>query len=97
LARKIKTFYHNKCQLCGDSIKINDNALYSEAHHIRPLGSPHNGPDDADNIIVLCPNHHVMLDYGAVQIDLTKITIKNGHHINEKYVEYHNNKLYGRL
>lgn len=43
---------------------------YSEVHHIRPLGSPHNDPDIANNIIILCPNCHVLCEYGAVHLHL---------------------------
>ena len=59
LARKIKKLHKNECQLCGTTITLQDGTSYSEAHHICPLGTPHNGPDVAGNILVLCPNHHV--------------------------------------
>jgi putative restriction endonuclease len=42
---------------------------YAEAAHIRPLGAPHHGPDTADNILCLCPNHHVLFDHSGVMID----------------------------
>ena len=41
-------------------------ASYSEGAHIRPLGKPHDGPDQPDN--VLCPNCHVLFGAGAFAI-----------------------------
>ena len=51
---------------------------YAEAAHIRPLGAPHNGPDTSDNILCLCPNHHVLFDHGSVEIgeDLSLIGVE---------------------
>lgn len=45
-------------------------APYAEAAHIRALGSPHNGPDVIENVLCLCPNHHVLFDNGA-QLPMT--------------------------
>jgi hypothetical protein len=90
LARKIKLLHKNICQICGDTIQLRDGNLYSEAHHIMPLGTPHNGPDTSDNIIVLCPNHHVQLDYGAITLQKESITSVHGHNISQKYINYHN-------
>lgn len=89
LARCLKSMYDNKCQICGESIEVG-NKNYSEAHHIQPLGIPHNGPDVAGNIIVLCPNHHVQCDYGAIRLNLNEIRQHESHSIEKKYVDYHN-------
>jgi predicted restriction endonuclease len=69
LARQLKLLYENRCQICGESITLPNGTRYSEAHHVRPLGRPHHGPDVAGNILVLCPNHHVMLDYGVIALE----------------------------
>ena len=42
--------------------------LYAEGAHIKPLGKPHNGPDEVENILCLCPNHHVLFDRGAIGV-----------------------------
>lgn len=55
LARQIKLLNYHRCQLCDNLIVLTDGKNYSEAHHIKPLGRPHYGPDIAGNIIVLCP------------------------------------------
>jgi len=100
LARQIKLLHKNKCQICGESILLPNGESYSEAHHIQPLGNPHNGPDIAENILVLCPNHHVMFDYGAIGIDLSNIRTHQKHKIGDSFVSYHNevviNASYGK-
>jgi predicted RNase H-like nuclease len=95
LALKIKLLHMHQCQLCGMQISLDgDERVYSEAHHIQPLGKPHNGPDTADNILVLCPNHHVMLDYGAIPLKDKDIQLVKGHSINQKFIVYHNNIIW---
>jgi hypothetical protein len=69
---------------------------YAEAAHIRPLGTPHNGPDTSDNILCLCPNRYVLFDHGGVMIgeDLSlvgaegRLTVHPRHNINEDYLRY---------
>ncbi|WP_310447830.1 HNH endonuclease [Thiobacillus sp.] len=94
LARKIKLLHKNKCQLCGSSILLVNGETYAEAHHIKPLGRPHNGPDIAENIIVLCPNHHVQLDFGAMKLSREQIHSIHGHHIGAQFIEYHNSIIH---
>jgi predicted HNH restriction endonuclease len=97
LARKIKLLHKNLCQLCGNALPLFDGTSYAEAHHIKPLGRPHNGPDVAENIIVLCPNHHALLDFGAIKLNIENINIIQGHKIASQFIEYHNSKIYGTL
>jgi predicted restriction endonuclease len=89
LARRLKELHQDSCQICGTQLQLSDRA-YSEAHHIKPLGKPHNGPDIAENILVLCPNDHALLDYGAMELDLTKLRQEPNHRIAPEYVNYHN-------
>ncbi len=94
-ARNIKELHGFKCQICGEVIYLKNNKPYAEAHHIKPLGTPHNGPDIPENILCVCPNHHVRLDYGAVKIETATLRIANGHTIGKEFVEYHNNEICG--
>lgn len=94
LARKIKTLHKNICQICGETIKLKNDQSYAEAHHIKPLGNPHNGPDVAENIVVLCPNHHVMFDYGALSLDAKNLRTLQGHIISDAYIAYHNEVIF---
>jgi putative restriction endonuclease len=96
LGREIKRMYGYKCQIC--SIEINTNAgPYAEAAHIRPVGKPHNGPDRPENLLCLCPNHHLMLDKGVylIEDDLSLIGISGNitkhpdHNILVEHIRYH--------
>ncbi|QVL30245.1 HNH endonuclease [Telmatocola sphagniphila] len=94
LADWTKKAHNYKCQICGVSIKLADGSGYAEGHHIKPLGSPHNGPDVIDNILCVCPNHHAMCDFGAIELDLEKLETAEGHSLNQKYLDYHNQKIF---
>jgi len=74
LAIDLKRKYNNTCQVCHHSLPLT-NSTYAEAHHIKPLGSPHCGPDVEGNIIVVCPNHHVMFDRAALFIDPSTLKV----------------------
>ena len=89
LTRRLKKLHDDSCQICGLALRLSGRT-YSEAHHIKPLGNPHNGPDVAENILVLCPNHHVMLDFRAKALDLTELRKKPTHRIASEFVNYHN-------
>ena len=89
-ARELKGLHRNKCQLCGLVIEIGRGQMYSEAHHIQPLGSEHRGPDIRENILILCPNCHAKCDYGAIRLDLKRIQTIPHHKIGAQYVAYHN-------
>ena len=91
LAREIKESQRYKCQLCGNVLKFSDGTLYAEAHHVKPLGKPHNGPDVGENIICVCPNCHALVDYGSIQ--LNPMGLKD---IGIEYIEYHNREIYGK-
>ncbi len=70
LVRAIKEKYHNRCQVqtCQFTFKMSNGGFYSEAAHIKAISTRAIGVDVAENILVLCPNHHKMLDYGAMEI-----------------------------
>lgn len=58
VTRRLKVLYEYRCQVCN--IRLEGAAgPYAEAAHIRPLGAPHHGPDTLENVLCLCPNHHV--------------------------------------
>jgi hypothetical protein len=94
-ARKAKRLHKDRCQVCGEYIEFLNGNRYSEAHHIRPLGGEHRGRDCLENILVLCPNHHAMMDYGAIKIDLSLIHAVAGHNIELANVKYHNTRICG--
>jgi hypothetical protein len=102
LAAEIKRRYQNTCQVCRERVQL-ATCTYAESHHIKPMGSPHNGPDVEGNILVVCPNHHVMLDRGALVIDPSSLMVRHvrdaieprplllrqWHKLTRRYIEYH--------
>jgi len=96
LAADIKNLYNFECQVCGQTINT-ISGRYAEGAHIKPLGNPHNGDDNPNNILCLCPNHHVMLDKGCFSIDDQlnllgingRLTIDTKHKLNVENLKYH--------
>src|SRR4029077_12349914 len=67
VGRQVKHLHNYTCQFCG--VRLDTPAgPYAEAAHIRPLGRPHDGPDDPANVLCLCPNCHVRFDGGGLFI-----------------------------
>jgi 5-methylcytosine-specific restriction enzyme A len=97
IARRVKIIHNYRCQICGYTLDLGNGKLYAESHHIKPLGIKHNGPDIVENIMCVCPNHHALLDYGAIPINLKNLRITSGHIFSEQYIEYHNTKLYKQV
>ena len=97
LARQLKLLHRDRCQLCGQTLRISEVRTYSEAHHIIPLGNKHNGPDAPGNIIVLCPNHHALCDMGAIPLHRSDILTVDGHVISDESIEYHNSRIFGLI
>lgn len=93
IARKVKILHQFRCQICGEVIYLKNGQPYAEAHHIKPLGTPHNGPDISENILCVCPNHHVQLDYGAIKIERSILRTVTGHTVGNEFVEYHNFRI----
>ncbi len=93
MTRKVKALHHSKCQICGTTIFLPKGSGYSEAHHIVPLGAPHKGPDTPSNIIIVCPNHHAMLDLGCMDLVDSMITTVEGHCISPESITYHNDVI----
>ena len=96
LGRQLKKLYDYKCQVCDLQIET-DAGFYAEAAHIKPVGSPHDGPDLIENLLCLCPNHHLMFDKGVffVNEDMSLDGIDGGllvhksHTISSEFFEYH--------
>ena len=96
LAMTVKEMYNFHCQVCHTKLFTNA-GFYAEAAHIKPLSEPHNGPDTLDNLLCLCPNHHVMFDYGGFAITDNfeligldgSLHVKENHAINKDFIRYH--------
>jgi putative restriction endonuclease len=93
----VKELYDYKCQICNIQIAT-PVGHYAESAHVKAVGNPHNGPDTKENIICLCPNHHVMFDLGMISIDenFNIIGVLSGmlnlhpkHKIDKEFIIYH--------
>jgi len=79
---------------------------YAEVHHLKPLGQ--DGPDTDANMLVLCPNHHVLFDYGVIAInpeDTKNVIDGNGKIISalrpplphKEYIKFHYTQIFQKL
>ena len=101
LSRQIKELYDYTCQICQTQIAA-QGIKYAEGAHIKPLGKPHNGNDTPNNLICLCPNHHVMLDKGVFAIgeDMSliglegELNVHKEHILDKQNLEYHHEHIY---
>lgn len=59
IIRQLKKLYNGCCQLCGKAPFIEDLCDITEVHHIEYFAVSHN--NNANNLIVLCPNHHRLI------------------------------------
>lgn len=76
--KRLKDLYQGNCQLTGAefTFRKRDGSIYSEAHHLIPLGEE--GADSPHNIVIVSPLVHRMLHYADVaHIDLARITSDN--------------------
>jgi hypothetical protein len=63
----LKKLYQYKCQVCGIKIPKKDKGFYCEVAHVRAIATRQIGVDALSNMVVLCPNHHKMLDFGRIE------------------------------
>ena len=80
VARAVKELYDFRCQICGVGLRGFEGRQYAEGAHVRPLGRPHLGADDLENLLCLCPNHHTQLDIGGILISDDMVAIQASSH-----------------
>ncbi|OYO08880.1 hypothetical protein CGZ94_20240 [Enemella evansiae] len=108
-ARWVKEAHGHACQICGVVIPVDGGRNYAEGAHIRPLGVPHDGPDDTGNLLCLCPNHHAQFDHGGLAITPDFDVVERGsgrsigrlrtvprHRIGVEHFEYRLAHMHGR-
>ncbi len=90
IVQRLKRLHNGQCQLCGLRLELPDGSAYSEGHHLQPLGKPHNGPDIIENLIVVCPNCHALLDLSAFPVKIDELRSHKEHCLEQQFVKYHN-------
>jgi predicted restriction endonuclease len=109
LAAEIKRRYDHVCQVCRRPVLLREGVHYAEGHHLKPIGSPHYGPDVAGNIIVVCPNHHILFDRAVATIEPdtlrlrhhvkgvfpsdARVHLQRWHTLNPRYLVYHHKRF----
>lgn len=101
--QSVKELHHHLCQIC-DVRLMTPAGPYAEGAHIRPLGRPHDGPDEPSNILCLCPNHHALFDAGGIVVDdnlevwdavsgepIGSLRMVEGHDMSQGHLRYHRN------
>lgn len=56
IIKDLKKLYNNSCQICGKPFGSEYGDVVIEGHHIIYFSVSEN--NDADNILIVCPNHH---------------------------------------
>lgn len=72
LAESLKSYYSNRCQVCGNDFQPKYGQPYSESHHIQYLSD--GGPDLSGNIVVVCPNHHRIIHSTHAEFDRSNLS-----------------------
>lgn len=107
--RFVQNLYGGKCQVSGVILRVPGGGFTVDCAHIRPLGWPHNGPDDVGNMLSLSPTMHRLLDRGCVRIDptslsigllhsndipyLRKLLVKPEHRLSKEHLAYYSHHL----
>ena len=101
VANHVKDLYQHRCQISGEILDT-PVGRYAEGCHIKPVGSPHDGPDSIENLLCLSPNMHVLFDKGAIAIgdNMSLIGIEGNlqlhpkHGLSLAYIRYHREHIY---
>ena len=103
-AQSVKRQYDFRCQVCGTQVPT-IGGRYAEAAHIVPLGGGYDGPDDEENILCLCPNHHAAFDHGGIYVldslevrdvngaPLGELTVASDHPLNAEHLAAHRRRF----
>jgi len=72
IGETLKRVYDNRCQICGLFIGERYDATVIHTHHIEYFSTSLN--NDADNIMIVCPNHHGIIHAVNPKFNLTELT-----------------------
>jgi hypothetical protein len=84
LADSLKSYYENRCQICGKDFLPDYGVAFSETHHIQYLSQ--GGLDVSGNIVVVCPNHHRIIHATNAHFDNQNLTYKYPNGLSEPLI-----------
>lgn len=70
IGHELKKFYDFRCQICGQNFRKLYGVEVAECHHINFFVRSLN--NDADNLMILCPNHHRIIHAAEPVFDRDK-------------------------
>jgi hypothetical protein len=78
IVKMLKKLYGDSCQVCGIKLRTKNGKYYSEVAHIKPVATQVENVDTMQNMLVLCPKHHKLLDIGDVRFENPETLYLNG-------------------
>lgn len=84
LAESLKSYYSDRCQVCGNDFEPRYGESFSESHHIQYLSG--GGKDISGNIVVVCPNHHRIIHATHAEFDRAKLEYRYPNGLRESLI-----------
>jgi 5-methylcytosine-specific restriction protein A len=80
IGEDLKALYDYRCQICGENFGKPFDQCIVEVHHIVQFVLSMN--NDYDNLMVICPNHHIVIHKTDPVFDRQSLTLSypNGYH-----------------
>jgi HNH endonuclease len=82
LAESLKKHYGYRCQICGTNFEPTYGVQVAETHHIEGMAA--GGSDRVENLVVLCPNHHTLVERGRAKFDRAGLAFDYQNGVREK-------------
>ncbi|MBN2016852.1 MAG: HNH endonuclease [Candidatus Cloacimonetes bacterium] len=88
IGNDLKSIYDYKCQICGYTALDVYSCKIAESHHIKPFINSLN--NNADNLMIVCPNHHRIIHKVLPRFIRGKLTFKFPNGLEERLkINYH--------
>jgi hypothetical protein len=71
LVADLNEFYAGRCQLCGFDSPSVYSVESAEAHHV--IYRSRGGPDEMENLVLLCPTHHTVVHRADATFDYARL------------------------
>lgn len=87
LVKELQEKYQGKCQICLWSPTIQYLEYLCQGHHIQWLSR--GGDDNLENLVLICPNHHIAIHGCDAVFDYNERTFDFGSHKEQLRLNYH--------